>query len=249
MRPWHTSGGSSGIGLATVRILCSKGAKVYVLDLSPPSEEEEGEGIPSGAIFVKCNVSSWTELRQAFDAISEERIDIAIANAGVSETSDFLDDSFDSAGLLQQPKYEVLDVNFRAVLNFVKLAVRNMRRGGGARKIDDENKGINKHETERGGEEDDGRGGSIVITSSATAFAPEQSLPVYSATKLAVSSLYFIAPSSPPFLRNFDKTPTFLLPFSIFALGSMRSPSLSTPTPPPLSPPPPKTQTKIPIPN
>lgn len=213
----QTTGGSSGIGLATVRILCSNGAKVHILDLYPPSEED---GIPSGATFAKCNVASWTELRQAFDAVRGERIDIAIANAGVSETSDFLDDSFDTAGVLQQPNYEVLDVNLRAVLNFVKLAVRSMRRGD-ERKIDDD-KGMNDSEPGGGGEKK-GRKGSIVIISSATAFAPEQSLPVYSATKSAVSSV-ILFPSS--FLTAFHKDPSSF--HFLFVLPLVPAPLLSS---------------------
>ena len=67
-------------------------------------------------------------------------------------------------------------MNLRGVLNFVKLAVRAMRKVGGG--------------------DEGGRGGSIVITWSATVYAPEQSLPVYSASKLAVC---FPPPFKPPF--------------------------------------------------
>lgn len=61
-----------------------------------------------------------------------------------------------------EPTYPVLEVNLKAVLNFVKLAWSKMRKQG--------------------------TGGSIVLTTSATAYAPEQSLPVYAAGKLAVRS-------------------------------------------------------------
>ena len=84
-----------------------------------------------------------------------------VANAGISEKNDFLTDEFDEAGILLQPNFGVVEVNFLGVLNIVKLAISYMKRQG--------------------------TGGSIVIVSSATAFAPEQSLPVYSASKLAVS--------------------------------------------------------------
>jgi NAD(P)-dependent dehydrogenase (short-subunit alcohol dehydrogenase family) len=90
-----------------------------------------------------------------------ERVDVAVANAGVSEEADYFADTFDEAGALVEPAYGVLDVNLRGVLNFTKLAISSMRR---------------LHVS-----------GSIVITSSATAYSPEHSLPVYSAAKLAVS--------------------------------------------------------------
>lgn len=142
--------------MATAKILVSKGAKTYILDLNAP--DDTASSLPPGIEFVQCDVTSWTELRDAFKRA--KRIDIAVANAGVSEDSDFLEDTFDEAGNLLEPRYNVLDVNYRAVLNFIKLSVSSMRSTGG---------------------------GSIVITSSATAYAPEHSLPVYSSTKLAVS--------------------------------------------------------------
>ncbi|MCJ1258245.1 hypothetical protein MMC24_006076 [Lignoscripta atroalba] len=149
------TGASSGIGLAAAEILASKGAKVYMLDLNAPEEN-----VPAGAEYIRCNVTSWADLRAIFGRIGH--LDIAIANAGISEETDYFMDTFDNANDLIEPKYAVLDVNYRAVLNFVKLSISHFRRQG--------------------------KGGSIVITSSATAYSPEQSLPVYSATKLAVSA-------------------------------------------------------------
>lgn len=73
-----------------------------------------------------------------------------------------MNDSYDENGNLLEPSYNVIDTNYRGTLNFIKLALNSMR----------------KHSIE----------GSIVITSSATAYSAEQSLPVYSGTKAAVSS-------------------------------------------------------------
>ena len=94
-----------------------------------------------------------------FDAVGP--VDFAFANAGVSEETNYFADVLDAEGELQEATFSVLDVNLRGVLNFVKLAWSTMR----------------KHNIQ----------GSIVITTSATAYAPEQSLPVYAAGKLAVS--------------------------------------------------------------
>lgn len=136
-----------------MKILASKGAKVYVLDVNPPDE-----GFLSNTEFINCNITSWGELCSAFEQV--KHVDIAVANAGVSEDGDYFEDTFDDTGKLLEPRYDVVKVNYQSVLNFVKLSVRSMREAGG---------------------------GSIVITSSATAYAPEQSFPVYSSTKLAVS--------------------------------------------------------------
>jgi NAD(P)-dependent dehydrogenase (short-subunit alcohol dehydrogenase family) len=108
--------------------------------------------------FHRCDVTNWETLRLIFSEVG--RVDYAFANAGITETSDPLADHWDSEGHLVEPRYEVFDVNVCAVFNFVKLAWSTMRR----------------HTTP----------GSIVITTSAVAYAPEHSLPLYSASKLAV---------------------------------------------------------------
>lgn len=133
------TGGSSGIGYAAAKTLASLGAKVHILDLSPPPDEI------SGLEFSACNVTSWDELRGFFDRIGH--VDMVFANAGVSEETDYFQNTFDQHGALEEPKYGVLGVNYRAVLNCIKLGTRAMKRQG--------------------------TGGSIVITTSATAFAPE----------------------------------------------------------------------------
>jgi NAD(P)-dependent dehydrogenase (short-subunit alcohol dehydrogenase family) len=57
-------------------------------------------------------------------------VDIAIANAGVSEEANYFKDTFDDDSNLIEPKYRVIDVNYRAVLNFVKLSLSFLRRQG-----------------------------------------------------------------------------------------------------------------------
>lgn len=162
------TGGSSGIGLAAVRLLTKRGATVHILDVNPPPDDE---GLPHGAHFHRCNTAVWAELRGAFDSVSGP-IDFAFANAGVSEEADYFADTFDDDGKLAEPAYRVLDVNVRGVYNFVKLALSRMR----------------KEKTP----------GSIVITTSASGYAPEQSLPVYSSGKLAVSRTNCAPPPFPP---------------------------------------------------
>ncbi|KAL4936870.1 hypothetical protein BDV06DRAFT_232952 [Aspergillus oleicola] len=111
--------------------------------------------------FHHCDVAHWAALRSILDQIGA--IDYAFANAGITETSDPFADHRDSERNLLEPGYEVFDVNVRAVFNFVKLAWSAMR----------------QHNT----------AGSIVITTSAVAYAPEHSLPIYSSSKLAVIGL------------------------------------------------------------
>lgn len=110
---------------------------------------------------MRCDVTVWTELRSAFLVIG--RIDMVFANAGISETELFLPDAarVDGEGLLLEPTYPILDVNLKSVLNVIKLSWNVMK--------------------------DQKEGGSIVLTASSTAYAPEVGVPLYSTLKAAVS--------------------------------------------------------------
>lgn len=114
---------------------------MYVLDVNPIDDSDVGDAEindatdtrvdSNGSIeYIRCNITDWASLRQAF--LSVGHIDIAIANAGVSEECDYFADTFDADGRLEEPVYAVLDVNYRAVLNFVKLSLSAFRRQGQA---------------------------------------------------------------------------------------------------------------------
>lgn len=137
--------------------MAAKGAKVHVLDVNEPADSEHQE--KTNLIMHHCNVTNWTNLRTKFEEIGH--VDFAFSNAGISEEVNTFTDSWDAEGHLEEPSYDVLAVNLRGALNFIKLAWSTMKRNRTA--------------------------GSIVITTSATAYAPEQSLPVYAGGKLAVS--------------------------------------------------------------
>lgn len=133
-----------------------------MLDLNPIDKTDSDNIAPEirdSIIYTHCDITNWADLRGVFETVGH--VDIAIANAGVSEEKDYFADTFDADGKLEEPGYAVVEVNYRAVLNFVKLSLSAFRKQG--------------------------PGGSLVITSSATGYSPEQNLPVYSATKSGVS--------------------------------------------------------------
>ncbi len=122
--------------------------------------------VPANIIYHPCDVTDWVQLRGIFAKVGS--INYAFANAGISETENFPAHTYEketapTTDKLLEPSYPLFGVNLRAVLNTIKLAHHSMKKYNIA--------------------------GSIVITSSATAYAPEQSLPVYSAIKLALIGL------------------------------------------------------------
>ncbi|TKA80005.1 hypothetical protein B0A55_02086 [Friedmanniomyces simplex] len=135
------TGGSSGIGLATTKLLLELGASVVSGDINPlPIEHDR-------LTFVKTNVKQWSDLVSLFDHAKERhgRINHAFANAGVSGRADYLEDKLDESGKLLEPNHEALDVNLKAVVNTAYLGLHHLR-----------------HQ--------DPAGGSIVLTASATCF-------------------------------------------------------------------------------
>ncbi|MFI4934512.1 MAG: SDR family NAD(P)-dependent oxidoreductase [Caulobacterales bacterium] len=78
------TGGASGLGEATTRLLASHGVKVAIFDMN----EAKGEAVAKevGGVFCKCNVTSDEEVDAAFAkaraAIGQERILVNCAGTG-----------------------------------------------------------------------------------------------------------------------------------------------------------------------
>jgi NAD(P)-dependent dehydrogenase (short-subunit alcohol dehydrogenase family) len=87
------TGGASGIGLALTRHFAAQGHRVVILDLNSAAGEGAAASVtaefPQSAVsFHQCNVASWDEqavaFGKAFHALGG-RLDVVVANAGVSE--------------------------------------------------------------------------------------------------------------------------------------------------------------------
>jgi 2-keto-3-deoxy-L-fuconate dehydrogenase len=77
------SGGASGIGLATARLLAERGADVVALDLRPQDVEAPVTG-------VRCDVTDDSEVRAAIEAVRDRfgRLDVLVNNAGIGAQGD-----------------------------------------------------------------------------------------------------------------------------------------------------------------
>jgi NAD(P)-dependent dehydrogenase (short-subunit alcohol dehydrogenase family) len=123
------TGGSSGIGLATVNLLLSLGASVVSGDIQPPP-------VAGDFLYVPTNVGEWTDLVALFKKAKEQhgRIDYVFVNAGIGPRANYLALETDESGEPKEPTAEVLDINLKSVVNTGVLAVHYLKQqpeGGG----------------------------------------------------------------------------------------------------------------------
>lgn len=120
------TGGSRGIGFATVEAFLEEGATVILCGSRPESAEKAvaqlKEKNPAANVEgISPNLTDYEQVKSAFDSIVKKygRIDILVNNAGVSESTPFTDytaENFD----------RVMDLNVKAVFNCSKAVVEYM---------------------------------------------------------------------------------------------------------------------------
>lgn len=153
------TGGTTGIGAATVARLAQEGAKVWFTG----SKEEPAAALcaQTGAVFRKLRVQDAAGWPGLIDEILEVdgRLDIAFANAGTEAG----DGSIESVGI--EGWDGIVAVNQTGVMLTVQHAILGMKRNP------------------------DGAKGSIIINSSMNATRPLGNYVTYSVTKAAVCAL------------------------------------------------------------
>jgi NAD(P)-dependent dehydrogenase (short-subunit alcohol dehydrogenase family) len=77
------------------------------------------------ARYTHCDVTSWESQSALFKGVHKRngRIDIVIANAGIVERKEFLDDELTENGELKQPDISVINVNLVGCMYTGKLAL------------------------------------------------------------------------------------------------------------------------------
>jgi NAD(P)-dependent dehydrogenase (short-subunit alcohol dehydrogenase family) len=114
------TGGAAGIGLATAKLLYSRGARVAALDLKT-------DGIPDEILGVQADVTDDAQVGAAVDTVAERfgRLDVVVNNAGIGAVGDVTGNSDDEW-------LRVLDVNVVGMVRVARHALPHLRRSPAA---------------------------------------------------------------------------------------------------------------------
>ena len=165
------TGGSSGLGLATVRRLRAAGARVGIADLNPPSDDalaEFGEGV----VYAKADVADEASVTAALDVIEEAHGGLRAAVHCAGRGGDrlrILDKNGDPGSL--DTFAEVVRVNLVGTYNVLRLAAARIARA----------------------EPTGGERGAIVLTASVAAFDGQIGQTSYTAAKAGVHGITLVA--------------------------------------------------------
>ncbi|PLN78363.1 short chain dehydrogenase/ reductase [Aspergillus taichungensis] len=127
------TGGANGMGESTVRAFAAEGAFVTIADVNDERGNNLAKELQPNAQFVHCNITSWEEQVQTFEAAiansPNRSCDVVIANAGISRASGddlWLLDDPDAPPV--KPGLAIIDVNMVGTLYTWKLAIHYFRK-------------------------------------------------------------------------------------------------------------------------
>ena len=161
------TGGASGLGLATAKVLIESGAKVMLLDLNEDNAKEAASSLGDSASYTIANVAEEQSIVDAIAKTKEEfgSIHIVVNCAGIGSASKTVGKN--GAHPLDYFK-TVIDINLVGTFNVLRLAAEEM--------------GNNEHEQ-------DNECGVIINTASVAAFDGQIGQAAYSASKAGVAGM------------------------------------------------------------
>ena len=163
--PAIVTGGASGLGEATARLLAEQGAKVSIFDVQTQKAEQVAKEI--GGIAITCDVTSSESATQAFAAARKAHgnCGIAVNCAGIGVPAKILG----KEGAVSLDFFnKVINVNLCGSFNILRLAAEEMQ---------------NRETNE------DGERGVIISTASVAAFEGQIGQAAYSASKGGIVSM------------------------------------------------------------
>ncbi len=161
------TGGASGLGAATVRMLVKNGAKVVVADINEKSGNELAQELGAAVTFVKTDVTNEDQVRSAVEQAAAQPggLHIAVATAGIGVAEKLLGKN----GPHDFQRFvRTLQVNLIGTFDLARRAAEAMSKNAP--------------------EEDAGRG-VIVTTASVAAFEGQIGQVAYSASKGGIVSM------------------------------------------------------------
>ncbi len=115
------TGAARGIGLATVKALLAKGAKVGMSDIDEVLLKEVGDDLGPNVFFAAADVTDPESLRSFIDQVEAELgpIDVMINNAGIMPTGPLLEES-------EKIARATMEINVSGVITGTKRALESM---------------------------------------------------------------------------------------------------------------------------
>jgi NAD(P)-dependent dehydrogenase (short-subunit alcohol dehydrogenase family) len=155
------TGGSSGLGLATVRRLTADGATVVIVDLPSSNGKAVVEELGQRAMFVPADVTDEQQVQVAVDAAADlGPFSVVVNCAGIADAARVV--AKDGTPYPLDKFRKVVEVNLIGTFNVIRLAAARMI---DATPVEDEERGV------------------IVNTASAAAFEGQIGQAAYSASK------------------------------------------------------------------
>ncbi|KAF2462114.1 hypothetical protein BDY21DRAFT_330494 [Lineolata rhizophorae] len=119
------TGGSSGIGLATTKLLLKLGAKVVVGDIDPPPTDV----LVPELSFVRVDVTVWEDLLSLFNNARDThgQIDHVFVNAGIASSTNYVELDVNDQGNPLPATTRTIDINLIGMINTASLAIHYMK--------------------------------------------------------------------------------------------------------------------------
>ncbi|GLJ33433.1 hypothetical protein SUGI_0672750 [Cryptomeria japonica] len=117
------TGGSGGIGEATVRLFANHGAKVIIADIADDPGQKLAESLSPWATYIHCDVSKEQDVSATVDFAMEKhgKLDIMYNNAAVADHQKVSVAEYDMKDFER-----VMDTNIKGVMHGIKHAARVM---------------------------------------------------------------------------------------------------------------------------